>query len=160
LLRQPCVTRRGGGKVTHAQLTIPTSHDYTEGFVSLVDALIPEDLEDFILRYIDSIAQLEALLLLRRHPKETWTVERAAKRLYIDETEAKAVLDRLCADDLLTCDEGDYHYFGQSDEQRQMIDRLAEVYSRHLIPVTNLIHTKPPRLREFADAFKIRKERT
>jgi hypothetical protein len=125
-----------------------------------VDALIPEDLEDFILRYIDSIAQLEALLLLRRNPKETWTVERAAKRLYIDETEAKAVLDRLCADDLLTCDEGLYRYFGQSDEQRQMIDRLADVYSHHLIPVTNLIHTKAPRLREFADAFKIRKERT
>jgi hypothetical protein len=41
-----------------------------------------------------------------------------------------------------------------------MVDRLAHTYSRHLIQVTNLIHTKPRRLREFADAFKIRKERS
>ena len=125
-----------------------------------MDDLIPEDLEAFILRHVDSIAQLEALLLLRRNPNETWTVEAVAKRLYISQAEGKAVLDRLCADGLLTCTEDLFHYFGQSDEQRQMVDRLAEVYSRHLIPVTNLIHTKQPRLREFADAFKIRKERT
>jgi hypothetical protein len=40
-----------------------------------------------------------------------------------------------------------------------MIARLADVYARHLIPVTNLIHSKPRRIREFADAFKLRKDR-
>jgi hypothetical protein len=40
-----------------------------------------------------------------------------------------------------------------------MVDRLADAYARHLIPVTNLIHGKPRRLREFSDAFKIRKDR-
>ena len=58
------------------------------------------------------------------------------------------------------CSENLYHFAGQSNEQRQMVDRLADTYSRHLIQVTNLIHTKPRRLREFADAFKIRKERS
>lgn len=71
----------------------------------MADDLIPEDLRDFILRHIDSIAQLEALLLLRRNPEETWTAEASAKRLYISEADATHVLDRLCADGLLRCSE-------------------------------------------------------
>ncbi len=122
--------------------------------------LIPEDLRDFILRHIDSIAQLEALLLLRRNLSEAWTAEVGARRLYISEAEATNALDQLCESGLLTCDEGRYRFDPQSDEQRQMVERLAESYSRHLIPVTNLIHGKPRRLREFSDAFKIRKERS
>jgi hypothetical protein len=38
-----------------------------------------------------------------------------------------------------------------------VIGRVDEVYARQLIPMTNLIHNKPGRIREFADAFKIRK---
>jgi hypothetical protein len=121
--------------------------------------LIPEDLRDFVLRHIDSIAQLEALLLLRRNPTEAWTADVAAKRLYTTEADATNVLDQLCADGLLICADDGYRFDPQSDEQRQMIDLLAESYRRHLIPVTNLIHGKPRRLREFSDAFKIRKER-
>jgi hypothetical protein len=122
--------------------------------------LIPEDLRDFVLRHIDSIAQLEALLLLRRDPTDAWTADVAAKRLYITETEATNALDQLCADGLLNCADDGYRFDPQSDEQRQMVEQLAESYRRHLIPITNLIHGKPRRLREFSDAFKIRKERS
>jgi hypothetical protein len=122
------------------------------------DELIPEDLKDFILRHIDSIAQVEALLLLRRNPNEDWDVAKTAKRLYTSEREAAEVLSRLCADGLIR-DDGNYRYGCASTEQDRMIDRLSEVYTRHLIPVTNMIHSKPRRLREFADAFKLRKDR-
>ena len=41
-----------------------------------------------------------------------------------------------------------------------LVGRLARFYGTHLIPVTNLIHGKPvSRIREFADAFKLRKDR-
>ena len=43
---------------------------------------IPDDLVDFISRYIDSVAELEALLLLRRNPAERWDVPKAMARLY------------------------------------------------------------------------------
>lgn len=121
--------------------------------------LFPEDLRDFVLRHIDSIAQLEALLLLRRNPSEAWAADVVAKRLYTTETEATNALDQLCADGLLNCIDGSYRFDPQSDEQRQMVELLADSYRRHLIPITNLIHGKPRRLREFSDAFKIRKER-
>lgn len=121
--------------------------------------LIPEDLREFILGHIDSIAQLEALLLLRRNPNEAWTAATAAQRLYISDSEAISALEHLCARGLLSCSDDRYRLAGESDEDRRMMDQLAEAYARHLIPVTNLIHGKPRRLREFSNAFRIRKDR-
>ena len=40
----------------------------------MVGGLIPEDIQAFLLKRIDSIAQLEALLLLRDHPECEWSV--------------------------------------------------------------------------------------
>jgi len=64
----------------------------------MVDDIIPEDVKQFILERIDSIAQLEALLLLRDSPQVDWTANAVAKRLYIGEQEARVILQRLCAD--------------------------------------------------------------
>lgn len=125
----------------------------------MADDLIPSDLQDFIFRYIDSIAQLEALLLLRAHPDMDWDGKRTAARLYASEPEIAEALARLCADGFVDCKEGVYRYGPQASEQQAMIDRLADAYSRHLIPITNMIHSKPRRIREFADAFKLRKDR-
>jgi hypothetical protein len=120
---------------------------------------IPADLRDFILRYIDSIAHLEALLLLRAHPGMAWEPPAVAARLYTTPAQAVEVLAQLCEERLLVSDDGSYRYDGQSVEHLAMIDRLADTYAKHLIPITNLIHAKPRRIRQFADAFKFRKDR-
>ena len=124
----------------------------------MTDDLVPIDVRDFIQRYIDSVAQLEALLLLRANPGEVWDVGRVAKRLYAPEQEIADALARLCADEFLKCDDLLYRY-DCTPEQQQKVDQLATVYARQLIPVTNMIHAKPRRIREFADAFKFRKDR-
>ncbi|MGA7487723.1 MAG: hypothetical protein WBW74_12415 [Xanthobacteraceae bacterium] len=124
----------------------------------MADDLVPDEVRDFIHKHIDSVAQLEALLLLRANPNGHWDAARTAKRLYTTESEIAEVLARLCADGLLVCKDGVYRY-ECAPEARQKVDRLASVYSRHLIPVTNMIHAKPRRIREFADAFKFRKDR-
>jgi hypothetical protein len=125
----------------------------------MADEPIPDEVRDFILRHIDSVAQLEALLLLRANPGESWTVGGAAKRLYAGEPEIADVLTRLCEDGLVSVADSIYRYDAATAGQRSLVDRLADVYSRHLIPVTNMIHAKPRRIREFADAFKFRKDR-
>lgn len=124
----------------------------------MTDEHVPDDVRDFIQRHIDSVAQLEALLLLRSNPNEDWDAARTAKRLYTTEQEVAEVLARLGADGFLSFKNGLYRYQCGPEEQR-MVDRLASVYSSHLIPVTNVIHAKPRRIREFADAFKFRKDR-
>jgi hypothetical protein len=52
-----------------------------------------------------------------------------------------------------------YRFDPKPEERREIVARLADLYARHLIPVTDLVHTKPPRIRAFADAFKLRKDR-
>ncbi len=59
--------------------------------------LIPEDVAQFIIEKIDSVAQLEGLLLLRDNPQQQWDVAAVAKRLYIDDEQAGKVLARLRA---------------------------------------------------------------
>lgn len=125
----------------------------------MADDPIPADLRDFILRYIDSIAHLEALLLLRAHPETAWEAPAVAARLYTSAEQAGEVLAQLCDEGLLVCENGPSRYGGQPPEHIAMIDRLADSYAKQLIPITNLIHGKPRRIRQFADAFKFRKDR-
>jgi len=125
------------------------------------EALIPDDVRAFLLKYIDSVAQLEALLLLRADPSCTWSAKTIAKRLYITTQEAAVVLEQLAAGSFLTMlpDVPDsYRYHPASSALAEMVDHVAALYAKYLIPVTHLIHTKPrTRVQEFADAFKLRK---
>ena len=125
----------------------------------MTDDSIPEDVRDFILKHIDSIAQLEALLLMRREPHSHWTAASIAGRLYIDENEAAAILDHLHAKSLIVGDHRHFRMSAERSEPLEVVDRLATLYSRHLIPVTNLVHAKPSSIRAFAEAFKLRKDR-
>jgi hypothetical protein len=124
--------------------------------------MIPEDVAQFITNQIDSIAQLEALLLLRREPHGIWSASTLAERLYITEKQTLDALEQLRAGGLITALGSDptcYRYEPISPQLRDLVDRTAEVYSKHLVPVTNLIHSKPKtRVQEFADAFRIRKD--
>ena len=123
------------------------------------DDLIPVDVRNFILRHIDSIAQLEALLLLVHTPDEQWTADKVADRLYIGAEEAKDVLARLCSDGLISDTAGTHRFIGEPAAQRDVVERLSALYSRHLVPVTNLVHSKPAGIRAFAAAFKLRKDK-
>lgn len=120
---------------------------------------ISHELHAFIVRHIDSIAQIEALLLLRRHADQVWDVPTTAQRLYISEQETVHILTNLCDDGLLQCGNGVYRYGCNSAENERSVDLLAEAYDRNLIAVTSIIHGKPRRIREFANAFKLRKDR-
>lgn len=118
---------------------------------------VAADLRAFIARYIDSVAELEALLLLRNSPDQKWTLKAIAKRLYTSETETAAALSRLCSDGMANCRDDLYQY-DCAPALATTVDRLAEAYRQQLIPITHLIHSKPRRIREFADAFKLKKD--
>jgi hypothetical protein len=101
-------------------------------------------------------------LLLRGNSREEWTVHRLAKRLYIGDPQTAAAVESLAAGGLLKSTGSDpvrYRYQPVSAELDEIVARLAAIYAKHLVPVTNLIHSKPKtRIQEFADAFKFRKD--
>jgi hypothetical protein len=125
----------------------------------MADELIPLDVREFVLAHIESIAHLEALLLLMSKPEKQWTVASVAGQLYISDEQAKPVLDQLCGDDLVLCRDGIYRFNPAPPGQRGIVERLATLYRRHLVPVTKLVHSKPSGVRAFAAAFKLRKDR-
>ena len=123
---------------------------------------IAADVQRFILASIESVAEVEALLLLRGTPEQAWSARALAPRLYIDESQAADILKQLADRRFLVRDtenEPTYRYDPSEADLRSLIDRLAQFYSTHLIGVTNLIHLKSKsRVQEFANAFRIRKD--
>lgn len=126
-------------------------------------APIPDDLKRFILLGIPSIPYLEAMLLLRSETVQPWEARQVAQRLYQNEKVAQALLVELHAGgviELVDEQARQYRYSPHSDDLRQMIDRLAEVYAKNLIDVTNLVHSSnnKKKAQTFANAFIWRKD--
>jgi hypothetical protein len=102
---------------------------------------VPDDIRDFILKHIASVAQIEALLLIWSNPEKRWGLSKVAARIYTSETETANALDGLCANGLLIRTD-DAFGLSTSEENVEMIGRLKEAYARQLIPVTDVIHGK------------------
>lgn len=124
---------------------------------------IPEDVRRFVLTSIPSVPFLEALLLLRADPDYRWESATLASRLYIRDRVAGDLLDDLCtAGFARRCPHPGEHcciYGPATDTLRLRIDTLAELYARHLVEITHLIHSGLERkAQQFADAFRLRKD--
>lgn len=123
---------------------------------------LPDELTRFILTSIASIPHLEAILLMRNEDSSAWDGKRVAQRLYIGEKTADDLLSSLHAAGFLAIAASkteQYCYQPVSGELRAMVDQLAKAYSKNLMDVTHLVHSKTStRAQQFADAFKWRKE--
>ena len=93
----------------------------------MADDPIPAEIRDFILRHINSVTQLEALLLLRRHPGDTWDLPTTARRLYATEQVVAQVLAPLCHDGLLSVSAGIYRYDCATAHDRDLVERPTPV---------------------------------
>lgn len=120
---------------------------------------LSEPVRELIARRIDSVADLEALLLLCNEPGQAWTSGSVARRLYIDEARAAATLLRLEQRGLVAaCPDGGWRYAPETPALADAVQGLRDVYSQRLVAITTLIHGKPARgIEEFARAFVIRR---
>ncbi|MBU6463597.1 MAG: hypothetical protein KGI99_07300 [Bradyrhizobium sp.] len=125
--------------------------------VDMSDEALPKEVQELISRYVHSVAQLEALLFFHKRPDERCSAESLATRLYAGRAEMTDALASLGKDGFLSSENGLYT-FAPRPELRPVVDMLANAYSRHLIPITHIIHSKPRRVQAFSDAFRIRKE--
>ncbi|MEO8301629.1 MAG: hypothetical protein ABI608_07540 [Rhizomicrobium sp.] len=125
----------------------------------MADDPVSAEVRDFLVRCIDSVAQLEALLLLRGPPPLAWNVPAVARRLYVEEGEAAKLLSSLVSCELAVTNGSDFHYDPRDSDLVNLVNQLAETYARSLVPVTQLIHERDIAIRNFADAFKIRKDK-
>ena len=127
------------------------------------EPVVPLEVQQFVLERIGSIAQLEALLLMRNAPDTWWPSSAMAERLYVSERVCRAELDSLKTQGLLVSKQDDvgswYRYSPSTGELREFVDRLVYYYGKHLVPISNLIHSKPrTRVHEIAEAFSLKKK--
>jgi hypothetical protein len=119
---------------------------------------IPDAVRRLIAERIDSIPELEAVLLLREYRMREWTAADAGVRLYVSKTVAAYILSVLEERGFLACDGQNYRYAPASSELEGTVDELVHAYTQHLVAVTQLVHAKPSAsVRQFADAFRLRK---
>lgn len=125
---------------------------------------LSNELRRFI-QTIISIPHLEVILLLQQNPGHIWNVTSVAQRIYVSQTQAATMLRDLCDASICTSVSnaaGEFLYSPAFPELGKLIDQLAEYYPRHLIEVTNMIHSRSAsgqRVRMFADAFKLKKDK-
>ena len=127
------------------------------------EPVVPLEVQQFVLERIGSIAQLEALLIMRNSPDTWWPSSSMAERLYVSERVCRFELEALKTQELVITRQDDvgvwFRYSPSTGELREFVDRLVYYYAKHLVPISNLIHSKPrTRVHEFAEAFSLKKK--
>lgn len=116
------------------------------------------DLQQFILKHIESVDHLRALLLLRSDTKQPLTAMDVSARLYLEPKRAAAVLSTLAAAGVAQEQDGQYRYEPASKELGRMVDELERLDRERPVTLIMLIYSRPDTLEAFADAFKLRRE--
>jgi len=129
----------------------------------VTDETIPQNVRALITDFVDSVVHLEILLLISRNPQEAFSAEAVGKKLGIRPDWAEADLGVLASRGLLEAS-GEaprvYRYAPRTEELRAAIGGLDLAYQQRRVSVINLIFAKPiDRLRDFADAFRLRKDK-
>lgn len=122
------------------------------------DEHVPLAICKFLEDHIESVAQLEALVLMQNAPSTKWTAAAMSKRLFLAEDEVAAVLAHLHEHRLIQGQSDGYWFDPTPEDLASTVLLLIEQYRTHLIPITRLIHSKPHRIQQFANAFKFRKD--
>jgi DNA-binding MarR family transcriptional regulator len=128
------------------------------------DKGIPEPVKRFLAANIHSIEQLEVLLLLRETEGREWSVPEVSGELRSTPQSIKNRLEDLASRTFLVVKEIEatrrYRYSPSTDEDRRLIDGLADAYKERRLTVINLIYARPERdALSFAEAFKIMKKK-
>jgi len=121
------------------------------------------EVDRFIIDQIDSVPHLEALLLLSNSRSVWWTLTEVAERLYVDGSVAKGILNDLIGQRLIVTSPAardEYSYQAQEEERDRLLAAVDATYRREMVRISTMIHSKAsPAVREFARAFRFKKER-
>jgi hypothetical protein len=120
---------------------------------------INKDVQGFIAEHIDSVVQLEVLLLTHSRPQQSWVAADIARELRISTAWTEAALAKLAAAGILTGNGPAYRYAPSSDQLARTITALAKAYEDRRVTIISMIFSKPPDpIRQFTDAFRFRKD--
>ena len=116
----------------------------------------------FIDQNIESLAQLETLLLMRRDPQASWDAAGIAKALYISPEQAERLLADLARRGMIAATPAlavNYAFKPSNADVDAAIAEAAVAYEERRVAVISLIYSKPlNKVQTFADGFRLRKD--
>ena len=122
-----------------------------------------DELEKFIAAEINSLEQLEILLLLSGNPHRTWTVTGVYEVIKSSPQSVKDRLNEMADRGVLRKDvEGEvrYQFAPTNDQVWKITSELRDAYKERSVKVVQAIYSKPPdAVQEFARAFRLRKDK-
>jgi predicted transcriptional regulator len=125
-----------------------------------------EDIFNFVKKHIDSVEQLEILLLFYRNPTKGWTITTVSQEIRTSRTSTQNRLATLSAHGFVAVsgkgedgEEDAYVYQPESEELHQQVTALEQEYKIRRVRVIDAIYTPPAeeKMMNFLDAFRIRK---
>lgn len=121
------------------------------------------DVYEYIFEKIDSVPHLEAVILLWNSRPVGWTSEELASRLYVPTERTTEILQDLIRQQLVqqtSTSPPRFSYLPRSDEQNEWMFRVDTAYRREIVRISTMLHSKAsPSVREFARAFRFKKDR-
>lgn len=125
-----------------------------------MDDDFPHDLKKFVALNIQSLAQLETLLVLHREPKRQWTADELARGLYISPEMCRGICSDLERQRLVSRGESsDAWQFAADADAERLVEQLAQTYRERRVAVITAIYSGPVnKVQTFADAFRLRRE--
>jgi predicted ArsR family transcriptional regulator len=123
---------------------------------------IAPNVSRLLAEHIDSVEQLEILLLVHGAPERAWSAAEVAEALYTHPDSAGRRLDALGASGLLVRDAADgrcWRYRPRTEKLHAAVGDLAATYAERRVAVITLIASRPmDNVRAFSDAFRLRKK--
>lgn len=126
------------------------------------EKVFSEELEKFIAAEVNSLEQLEILLLLSGNPHKWWN----AKSVYeVVKSSVQSVQDRL--EEMVvrgilrkeTENEARFQFGPKDEAVWRITTELRDAYKERSVKVVQAIYSKPPdAVQEFARAFRLRKD--
>jgi hypothetical protein len=121
-----------------------------------------DEIDRFILNEIDSVPQLEALLLFWNSRPRNWSCLDMARALYVSQDAATGILNYLAQRRLVaevTAGSGTYSLLCEEQDRVDMLGALDRAYRHELVRVSTMIHSKASRgVRDFAKAFRFKRD--
>lgn len=117
---------------------------------------LPKAVRDFVFEYIDSVEQLEILLLLESNSKKSWSAAELSGLLRSNLNSIEKRLSLLASQSLIIRNEDSHFaFFTDNEDLNNTIHNLAEIYRVHRYKIMELIFSPMKKSRDLAEAFRL-----
>ena len=123
----------------------------------------PEDVRQFLRSCISSVEQLEILRVMGEDRTREWSAREICEKAQVSAESCQAHLEALHEHGILRVERTAsriYFQFGPTTaELEQKVRRLLELYRQRPVTMIRMVYERPASsLRDFADAFRLRKK--